>query len=77
MFRSVSAPDPVGGTEVFVANLQELGVDAMVPPPSETSRAYTIDSQWVRRFASSNGITDVADLCGERRYSGCGRDHRP
>jgi glycosyltransferase involved in cell wall biosynthesis len=61
------APDPFGGTEVFVASLahdqQELGVDAMVAAPSETSRAYTIDDLRVRRFATSM-VTEVAELYG-------------
>jgi hypothetical protein len=59
------APDPFGGTEVFVANLvrdlQGLGVDAMVAAPSETSRAYSIDGLRVRRFATSK-VTEVAQL---------------
>jgi glycosyltransferase involved in cell wall biosynthesis len=62
------APDPFGGTEVFVANLARdlrgLSVDAMVAAPSETSRAYAIDGLWVRRFATSE-VTEVAQLYGQ------------
>jgi glycosyltransferase involved in cell wall biosynthesis len=62
------APDPVGGTEVYVASLardlQKLGVDAMVAAPSETSRAYVIDSLRVRRYAVSEKIADVIQLYG-------------
>jgi glycosyltransferase involved in cell wall biosynthesis len=62
------APDPFGGTEVFVTNLardlQGLGVDAMVSAPSETSRAYTKDGLRVRRFATSSAVTGVEQLYG-------------
>jgi glycosyltransferase involved in cell wall biosynthesis len=62
------APDPFGGTEVFVTNLARdlhgLGVDAMVAAPSETSRAYSIDGLRVRRFATSKA-TEVAQLYGQ------------
>jgi glycosyltransferase involved in cell wall biosynthesis len=61
-------PDPVGGTEVYVANLARdlkgLGVDAMVAAPSETSRTYMIDGLPVHRFAVSNKVTDVSQLYG-------------
>ena len=62
------APDPSGGTEVYVANLARdlhgLGVDAMVAAPSETSRTYTIDDLRVRRFAITSKITEVGQLYG-------------
>jgi glycosyltransferase involved in cell wall biosynthesis len=62
------APDPFGGTEVFVTNLagdlRGLGVDAVVAAPSETSRAYSIDGLWVRRFATGE-VTEVAQLYGQ------------
>ena len=62
------APDPFGGTEVYVANLARdlhgFGVDAMVAAPSETSRTYTIDDLRVRRFATTHKITDVGQLYG-------------
>jgi glycosyltransferase involved in cell wall biosynthesis len=62
------APDPIGGTEVYVANLaqdlQGLGVEAMVAAPSEASRAYTIDGLRVRRYAVASKITDVVELYG-------------
>ncbi len=62
------APDPFGGTEVYVANLtrdlQGLGVDAVVAAPSETSRSYTIDGLRVRRYAVSDKVTDVVQLYG-------------
>lgn len=62
------APDPFGGTEVYVANLardlQGLGVKTMVAAPSETSRNYTIDGLRVRRYAVDSKITDVVELYG-------------
>src|SRR5580704_4663149 len=62
------APDPFGGTEVYVANLardlQELGVEAMVAAPGDASRAYTIDGLRVRRYAVDDKITDVTELYG-------------
>jgi glycosyltransferase involved in cell wall biosynthesis len=62
------APDPIGGTEVYVANLardlQGLGVDAMVAAPSETSRAYEIEGLRVRRYSVSDKISDVVQLYG-------------
>jgi glycosyltransferase involved in cell wall biosynthesis len=62
------APDPSGGTEVYVANLaqdlQGLGVETMVAAPSETSRAYTIDDLRVRRYAVSGNLTDIKELYG-------------
>jgi glycosyltransferase involved in cell wall biosynthesis len=63
------APDPVGGTEVYVAGLarelQELGVDAVVAAPSDTSRVYTVDGLKVRRFATRSDVTDVSQLYGD------------
>ncbi len=62
------APDPIGGTEVYVANLtrdlQGLGVEAMIAAPSETSRTYVHDGLRVRRYAVSEKITDVVQLYG-------------
>ncbi len=62
------APDPIGGTEVYVTNLardlQGLGVETMVAAPSEASRAYTIDGLRVRRYAVDPKITDVVELYG-------------
>jgi glycosyltransferase involved in cell wall biosynthesis len=62
------SPDPIGGTEVYVDNLardlRELGVDAIVAAPGETSRAYTLDGLRVRRYAGAKEITDVSQLYG-------------
>jgi glycosyltransferase involved in cell wall biosynthesis len=62
------APDPMGGTEVYVANLardlRALGVDSIVAAPSETSRAYIVDGLRVRRYAVSTKISDVSELYG-------------
>jgi glycosyltransferase involved in cell wall biosynthesis len=62
------APDPMGGTEVYVRNLvrdlEELGIDTMVAAPSEISRHYVIDGIRVRRYAVTNTVTDVAQLYG-------------
>jgi len=62
-------PDPVGGTEVYVAqlarDLQRLGVDAIIAAPGERCRAYTIDGLRVFRFAITTKISDIAQLYGE------------
>jgi glycosyltransferase involved in cell wall biosynthesis len=62
------APDPVGGTEVYVTNLArdlgELGVDAIVAAPGETNSAYTWEGLRVRRFAGVKEIIDVSQLYG-------------
>src|SRR6266511_6416382 len=62
------SPDPIGGTEVYVDNLArdlcELGVDAIVAAPGETSRSYTLDGLRVRRYAGVKKITDVSQLYG-------------
>src|ERR1700682_226981 len=62
------APDPIGGTEIYVAaltrDLQGLGVDGLVAAPSETSRAYTLGGIKVRRFAVLKNVTDVSQLYG-------------
>jgi glycosyltransferase involved in cell wall biosynthesis len=62
------APDPIGGTEVFVANLARdlrgLGVDTIVAAPSGTTRSYWMDDLRVRRFAVGE-VKEVADLYGE------------
>jgi glycosyltransferase involved in cell wall biosynthesis len=62
------SPDPIGGTEVYVHNLArdlcELGVDATVAAPGETSHAYTLDGLRVRRYAGVKEISDVSQLYG-------------
>ena len=62
------APDPMGGTEVYVGNLardlQALGIEAMVAAPDETSRAYTVDGLRVRRYAVTGKVTDLIQLYG-------------
>jgi len=60
------APDPIGGTEVYVAalalNLQKRGVEVVIAAPAATNRAYKIDGLRVRRFATSEKVGDVAEL---------------
>ena len=62
------APDPVGGTEVYVSqlarDLQQLHVDAIVAAPAERADAYTIDDLRVYRFARSTKIIDVSHFYG-------------
>jgi glycosyltransferase involved in cell wall biosynthesis len=62
------APDPIGGTEVYVdslaRDLRELGIDAIVAAPGETSRTYTLDGLRVRRYAGVKTVTDVSQLYG-------------
>jgi len=62
------SPDPIGGTEVYVDNLardlRELGVDAIVAAPGETSRTYILDGLRVHRYVGSKKIIDVSQLYG-------------
>ncbi len=62
-------PDPVGGTEVYVANLaQELrvrGVEVVIAAPSERTIAYLHDGLHVRRFAINPIITDLREQYGD------------
>jgi glycosyltransferase involved in cell wall biosynthesis len=62
------APDPIGGTEVYVTtlthDLQGLGVEIIVAAPSETTRTYVLDNLKIRRFAV-NKVTDVSQLYEE------------
>src|SRR6185437_3457013 len=62
-------PDPIGGTEVYVANLarrlMRAGVDVRVVAPAPRSSAYNIGDLDVRRFAISGTIGDVAELYGD------------
>lgn len=62
-------PDPIGGTEVYVANLarrlMRAGVDVRVVAPATRSSAYNIGDLDVRRFAVSGAIGDVAELYGD------------
>lgn len=60
-------PDPVGGTEVYVANLardlQNIGVDAIVAAPDAITRSYRFDDVEVRRFAVGEP-KDLSELYG-------------
>lgn len=62
------APDPIGGTEVYVGNLardlEALGVETVVAAPGETTRAYTIGGLRVRRYAVAREVTDMLQLYG-------------
>jgi glycosyltransferase involved in cell wall biosynthesis len=62
------APDPVGGTEIFVAHiardLKALGVDVLIAAPNQKDRNYAIDGLPVRRFAMAAKVTNLADLYG-------------
>jgi len=61
-------PDPVGGTEVYVAqlakDLNQLGIESIVAAPGKKSAQYSIDGLEVRRFAFSQVIKDPAELYG-------------
>jgi glycosyltransferase involved in cell wall biosynthesis len=61
-------PDPVGGTEVYVAqlakDLNSLGIESIVAAPAKDSARYSIDGLEVRRFAFSQEIKDPAELYG-------------
>src|SRR5665213_1416457 len=62
-------PDPIGGTEVYVANLarrlMHSGVEVLVVAPGKTSCVYTIQDFRVRRFAISDATGDIAALYGD------------
>jgi glycosyltransferase involved in cell wall biosynthesis len=63
-------PDPVGGTEVYVAALAKLlqeehGIDVVVAAPGEKSCEYLHDGLRVRRFAVCPQPKDLAELYGE------------
>jgi hypothetical protein len=53
------APDPVGGTEVYVdglcRSLEQIGVRAVVAAPAAADRTYDHRGLRVRRFASGEG----------------------
>jgi glycosyltransferase involved in cell wall biosynthesis len=61
------APDPIGGTEVYVSTLarkiSQRGVDVIIAAPSEQNREYIIDDISVRRFATSRSL-DLPQLYG-------------
>ena len=60
------APDPVGGTEVYVAALaSELikrGAEAVIAAPDAQNRSYAIDGVPVRRFKITQSVEDVSEL---------------
>jgi glycosyltransferase involved in cell wall biosynthesis len=63
-------PDPVGGTEVYVASLAKLlreehGIDAVIAAPGEKSCEYVHEGLRVRRFSVSQQPKDLAELYGE------------
>jgi len=61
------APDPVGGTEIYVANLardlQKIGVNAIIAAPGATTTSYNLDGLEVRRYAVGE-VADVSELYG-------------
>ncbi len=60
-------PDPVGGTEVYVANLakdlKKRGVNAIIAAPGATTSSYRFDDLEVRRYAVG-APKDVSELYG-------------
>ncbi|WP_180540777.1 glycosyltransferase [Nevskia soli] len=61
-------PDPVGGTEIYVAGLareqQRQGCTPIVCAPAQNESRYYHDGVEVRRFALEPATADVADLYG-------------
>jgi glycosyltransferase involved in cell wall biosynthesis len=61
-------PDRVGGTETYVATLAadliQLGVDVVIAAPGRENQSYEIDGLCVRRFATSDTVSDLAELYG-------------
>lgn len=62
-------PDPVGGTEIYVAGLareqQRQGCEVIVAAPGEADSNYSHDGLAVRRFAVSPNVKDLRDLYGD------------
>jgi glycosyltransferase involved in cell wall biosynthesis len=62
-------PDPVGGTEIYVAALAReqstRGVQVLVAAPASDTAAYAVDGLPVRRFAVSQTRLDLRALYGE------------
>jgi glycosyltransferase involved in cell wall biosynthesis len=62
-------PDPVGGTEVYVAELAAAlarqGHPAIIAAPAGNDAEYVHEGLPVHRFAVSNRITDVSALYGQ------------
>jgi glycosyltransferase involved in cell wall biosynthesis len=62
------APDPPGGTEIYVEELcrqlQALGVQGVVAAPGARDAAYDHRGLRVRRFGISGGQIDLEDLYG-------------
>jgi glycosyltransferase involved in cell wall biosynthesis len=61
------APDPIGGTEVYVASiaqdLKNLGVNVVIAAPGVSNCEYASDALRVRRFAVG-GAVDLIQLYG-------------
>ena len=64
-------PDPVGGTEIYVANLcralGDVGVQTLIGAPASAPASYRHEGLDVRRFAIGAHVEHVRDL-----YSGAG-----
>ena len=62
------APDPMGGTEIYVAtlaqDLQNLGVENVIAAPAAASTSYTSGGLQVRRFGEATGKVDLRQLYG-------------
>src|SRR6266853_2396903 len=62
-------PDPVGGTEVYVASLakeqRRQGVAAMVAAPGQREEVYWHDETRVWRIPVSEDVLDLRELYGE------------
>ncbi len=62
-------PDPVGGTEVYVAALsgylQQQGVSVIVAAPAAVSQSYFYHNLPVYRFAVSNKVENIREIYGE------------
>src|SRR5262245_25106945 len=62
-------PDPVGGTEVYVAALAKAlwahNVETVIAAPSETTRSYVYADIPVRRFAVQQQVHNLRALYGE------------
>lgn len=63
------APDPMGGTEVYVEaltkQLKALGCETTIAAPATSEKSYLYNGIPVRRFAMSDKLADLSELYGE------------
>jgi glycosyltransferase involved in cell wall biosynthesis len=62
-------PDEIGGTEIYVQQLtkrlQQIGVDAIIAAPAETTQHYKVAGTSVYRYATTQNVISQDQLYGE------------